>query len=81
MDIWQVKSCINENSVLAGSAPMRRKGAFVADSPDSGMKHPHEVGLASHRCNGNFGEGCPVGPQGKEDLPDETRGTGLLHEL
>jgi hypothetical protein len=35
---------------------MLQKRAFLADSPDSGMKYPHKVGLASHIRHGNFGE-------------------------
>jgi hypothetical protein len=37
---------------------MLQKQAFLADSPDSGMKYPHKVGLASHIRHGNFGEVC-----------------------
>ena len=33
-------------------------GAFLADSPDSGMMYPHTVGLASHICHENFDAVC-----------------------
>ena len=43
---------------FGGIGPMCQKGTFVADSPDSGLVYPHKGGLASHICNGNFGEVC-----------------------
>jgi hypothetical protein len=43
---------------FGGIGPMCQKGTFVADSPDSGLVYPHKVGLPSHICHGNFGEGC-----------------------
>jgi hypothetical protein len=49
---------------------MLQKRAFLADSPDSGMKYPHKVGLASHIRHGNFGEVCP--PAGERPFPIES---------
>jgi hypothetical protein len=45
---------------------MRRKGAFLADSLDSGMMHLHKVGLASHIRHGNFGEN-PIPLRGRRE--------------
>jgi hypothetical protein len=38
----------------------RRLLSFLADSLISGIMYPHKVGLASHICNGNFGEVCTL---------------------
>jgi hypothetical protein len=52
---------IDHSKFLATLSPGFMKaanGAFLADSPDSGMMYPHTVGLASHICHENFDAVC-----------------------